>query len=176
VKGLWANTFRFDVLAQLANIPARITLYEFLRLFKSTRDALREVLGDSEVFLTQISAIPEEEDDGHCHQASRCSPYITFSSENMQLKKKHNRLLYYTGYIRLSEVSRIQVNPGSALSIMPCRVMQHVGIPTHRLSAIQTIIYGFNANGMRPMGKIKLRCQIADLKFEVMYYVIDEIT
>ena len=59
--------FYFDVLAQLANIPVRITLYELLRLSKSTREAQREALADTEVFLTQIPAIPEEEDDGHCH-------------------------------------------------------------------------------------------------------------
>ena len=56
---------------------------------------------------------------------------------------------------------------------MPRRVMQHLGIPTHRLSATQTTIYGFNANGMRPMGKIKFRCQIGDMKSEVTCYVID---
>jgi len=44
--------FLFNVLAQLANIPARITLYELLRLFKSTRKALREVLTDFEIFIT----------------------------------------------------------------------------------------------------------------------------
>jgi len=52
---------------------------------------------------------------------------------------------------------------------MPRRVMQHLGIPTHRLSATQTIIYSFNANGTHPMGKIKL----GDLRSEVMCYVID---
>jgi len=31
--------FCFDVLAQLANIPARIILYELLGFSKSTRDA-----------------------------------------------------------------------------------------------------------------------------------------
>jgi len=46
--------FRFDVLAQLANIPARITLYELLRFFKSTREGLKEASVNSEVFLTQI--------------------------------------------------------------------------------------------------------------------------
>ena len=56
---------------------------------------------------------------------------------------------------------------------MPRRVIQHLGIPTYRLSATQTTIYDFNANGTHPMGKIKLRCQIRDLKFEVTYYVID---
>jgi len=91
----------------------------------------------------------------------------------MQRKEKHNRPLYYTGYIRSSEVSRIQVDPGPVLSIMPRRVMHHLEISAHRLSVTQTTIYGFNANGTRPMGKIKLKCQIRDLKSEVMCYVID---
>jgi len=86
---------------------------------------------------------------------------------------KHDRPLYYTGYIGSSKVSRIQVDPGSTLSIMPCEVMRHVGIPTDRLGATQTIIYGFNSNGIRLTGKIKHRCQIGDLKSEVTCYVIN---
>ena len=80
----------------------------------------------------------------------------------MQVKRKHDRPLYYIGYIGLSEVRHIQVDPGYALSIMPHRVMHHLGIPTHWLSTTQATIYGFNVNGTRPMGKIKLRCQIGD--------------
>src|SRR4051812_28131492 len=68
---------------------------------------------------------------------------------------------------------RIQVDPGSALSIMPRRVMEHLSIPAHRLSATDTNIFGFNANSTRPIGKIKLRCQIGDLKTKVTVYVID---
>ena len=44
--------YRFDVLTQLANIPARITLCELLRLSKSTREALQEALDNAEVFIT----------------------------------------------------------------------------------------------------------------------------
>ena len=91
----------------------------------------------------------------------------------MQVKGKHDRPLYFTGYIGSSEVSHIQVDPGSVLSIMPRQVMQHLGIPTHRLSATQTTIYDFNANGRRLMGKIKLKCQIGDLRSKVTCYVID---
>jgi len=49
---------RFDVLTQPANIPARITLYELLRLSMSTRKALREALADAEIFMAQILAEP----------------------------------------------------------------------------------------------------------------------
>ena len=62
-----STSFRFDIMAQLANIPARITLYELLGLSKFTRDALREALADEKVFVTQIAAISVEEDDNHCH-------------------------------------------------------------------------------------------------------------
>ena len=91
----------------------------------------------------------------------------------MQIKEKYDRPLYYIEYIGSFEVSRIQVDSGSALSIMPRRVMQHLGIPAHQLSATQTTIYSFNTNGTRTMGKIKLKCQIEDLKSEVTCYVID---
>ena len=91
----------------------------------------------------------------------------------MTCRLRENMIDPCTGYIGSPEVSHIQVDPGSALSIMPCRVMQHLGIPTHWLSATQTTIYGFNANSTYPMGKIKLKCQIENLRFKVTCYVID---
>jgi len=62
--------YRFGVLGQLANIPARITLYELLRLSKSIREALREALTDAEVFMAKIPAKPEEKDEENCFHAS----------------------------------------------------------------------------------------------------------
>ena len=62
--------YRFDVLAQLANIPARITLYELLRLSKSTKGALGEALADVEAFMAQILAKLEEKDEENCLHAS----------------------------------------------------------------------------------------------------------
>ena len=91
--------YRFDVLAQLANIPARITLYELLRLSKSTREALREALADAEVFMVWILAEPHEKDEEDYLRASQHAPCITITPDDMQVKGKHDRLLYFTGYI-----------------------------------------------------------------------------
>src|SRR3954464_6441844 len=88
-------------------------------------------------------------------------------------KFRENMIDPYTSRNTSAEITRIQVDPGSALSIMPRRVMEHLSIPAHRLSATDTNIFGFNANSTRPMGKIKLRCQIGDLKTEMTVYVID---
>ena len=54
----FSRPYHFDVWTQLANIPAKITLYEFLRMSKSTREALREDLADAEVFMDRILAEP----------------------------------------------------------------------------------------------------------------------
>ena len=62
--------YRFDVLAQLANFPARITLYKLLRLSKSTREALREDLADAEAFIAWIPAEPQKEDEEDCLHTS----------------------------------------------------------------------------------------------------------
>src|SRR5436853_2139741 len=167
-----SQPFRFDIINQLANIPARIILYELLRLSKSTREALREALADAEVFVTQLPADPPLEEFQSLN-VSHVSASIVFTPEDMQIQGKHDRPLYFTGYIGSTEITRIQVDPGSALSIMPRPVMEHLSIPTHRLSATDTNIFGFNANSTRPMGKIRLRCQIGDLKSEVTVYIID---
>jgi len=88
--------------------------------------------------MNQIPAMCEEEDDNYCHHTSNQFSHITFTPEDMQIKRKYNRPLYYTGCVESFEVSHIQADPGSTLSIIPRRVMQHLGIPTHRLSATQT--------------------------------------
>jgi len=53
-----SRPYHFDVLAQLANILAMITLYELLRLLKSTREVLRKALADAEAFMAWIPAKP----------------------------------------------------------------------------------------------------------------------
>jgi len=71
--------------------------------------------------MARIPAKPEEEEEENCLHASQHVPSITFTQDSMQFKGKHDRPLYFTGYIGSPEVSRIQVDSGSALSIMSRR-------------------------------------------------------
>src|SRR3954466_4673835 len=111
----------------------------------STREALREALVDAEVFITQLLIGPTVEEP-HSLSISRILTDVVFTPEDMQVQGKHDRSLYFTGYIGSTEITRIQMDPGSALSIMPRRVMEHLSIPAHILSATDTNIFGFNAN------------------------------
>jgi len=162
--------FCFDILVQLVNILTRITLHELLYLSKRTKEALRDALADSELFLTQVPT-PIKEDGvscPQCHLVQQQVPCITFTPKDMLLKdNRHDRLLYYTGYIGSTYIERIQVDLGSALSIIPKRLLYFIGILLSRLSTMTTTIYGFNAGSSHHLGKIHLLCQIDDLKSEV---------
>ena len=102
-----SGPYHFDVLAPLANILTRITLFELLRLSKSTREALRETLTDAEAFMARISA-EQEEDEKNCLHASQHVPCITFTPDDIQVRGKHDRPLYFTGYIGSSEVNHFR--------------------------------------------------------------------
>ncbi|ONK57059.1 uncharacterized protein A4U43_C10F16190 [Asparagus officinalis] len=151
-------------------------MYNLLRLSRSTREALQEALADSEAFYTHFSKEAEAEQGcAICCQVSiRRVPCITFTPEDMIIKStSHDRPLYFTGYVGSSKVDRIQVDPGSALSIVPLKLIKHLGIPPKSLSLTATTIFGFNATGTRPRGKIRLKCRIGDMKTKVTCYVID---
>jgi len=107
--------------------------------------------------LSWLGAEPQKEDVENCLHASQHAPYITFTPDDMQVRGNMVGPFASQGILDCLKC-HIHMDPGSAWSIIPRRVMQHLGISTHRLSAIQTAIYSFNANGTRPMGKIKLKC------------------
>ena len=45
---------------------------------------------------------------------------MTFTAEDMLLKdNNHDRPMYYTGYIGSTYIEKVQIDPGSALSIIP---------------------------------------------------------
>src|SRR4051812_9846204 len=104
-----SQPFRFDIINQLANIPTRITLYELLKLSKSTREALREALADAEVFITQLP-IGSTIDESHSLNVSSIPADIVFTPEDIQVRGRHARPLYFTGYIGSTEITRIQVD------------------------------------------------------------------
>jgi len=81
-------------------------------------------------------------------------PTITFTAEYMLFEdNKHDRPLYYIGYISSTCIERVQVDPRSAHSIIPKRLLYFLSIPLYRLSATTTTIYGFNAGSSHPLEK-----------------------
>ena len=86
-------------------------------------------------------------------------------------QKEVNRPLYYTGYIRLSEVSRIQVDLGSAISIPveSCSIWDpHLSVEHHSENHLW-----LQRQWYAPDGKNQTQVPNWGPKIEVIYYVID---
>ena len=78
----------------------------------------------------------------HCHDR------MTFIDEDLLLgSKPHNRPLFVSGYTRGERVSRILIDDGSAVNIMPKGMMSHLNISMEELSKSRLVIQGFNQEG-----------------------------
>ena len=110
-------------------------------------------------------------------QCANCHGKITFTNEDLLLgSKPHNRPLFVFGYIREEKVSRILIDDGSAVNIMSKVTMKHLGISTEELSKSRLVIQGFNQEGQRAIGIIRLDVIMEDLKTRPLFHVIDSKT
>uniref|UniRef100_A0A2N9J4N8 Uncharacterized protein n=1 Tax=Fagus sylvatica TaxID=28930 RepID=A0A2N9J4N8_FAGSY len=74
------------------------------------------------------------------------------------------------------EVSRILIDDGSAVNIMSKVTMKRLGISTEELSKSRLVIQGFNQEGQRAIGIIRLDVIMEDLKTRPLFHVIDSKT
>ena len=66
-----------------------------------------------------------------------CSPYtikICFTDEDLLLRSKlHNQPLFVQGYINEQKVNRILIDDGSAVNILPFKILKDLSIPMDEL-------------------------------------------
>ncbi|XP_074277586.1 uncharacterized protein LOC141601220 [Silene latifolia] len=81
--------------------------------------------------------------------------------------------LYMSGYIRGQKVKRILIDGGSGVNLMPKATMNELGITMDKLSSSRTMIHGFNLNGERAVGMIRVHLTMGDLSFDTLFHVMD---
>ncbi|XP_074313671.1 uncharacterized protein LOC141648860 [Silene latifolia] len=103
-----------------------------------------------------------------------CNAALSFSDEDLLLgSKPHNRPLYVSGYIRGQKVKRILIDGGSGVKLMPKATMNKLGITMDELSSSRTMIHGFNLNGERAVGMIRVNLTMGDLSSDTLFHVMD---
>ncbi|PIN20262.1 hypothetical protein CDL12_07045 [Handroanthus impetiginosus] len=133
-----------------------------------TQSTLKEIL-EHEVKRTYT--ISCEEESPH---SVLCCTTITFSDEDLLLgSKPHNRPFFVSGFMQEQKVNRILIDGGSAVNIMPKSIMKRLGIPAEDLSRSRLTIQGFNQDGQKAIGMIRLDLMIGELKVSTLFHVID---
>ncbi|XP_058216876.1 uncharacterized protein LOC131327758 [Rhododendron vialii] len=85
----------------------------------------------------------------------------------------HNRPLFITGLVLNTKISRVLVDGGSAVNLLPKRALGIIGVRLSQLQPCHLVIQGFNQNEQHPMGKIKLRTKFGGIKEDTEFLVID---
>ncbi|XP_070041508.1 uncharacterized protein [Nicotiana tomentosiformis] len=116
-----------------------------------------------------IESIPQE--------VNACEEKFTFTNDDLLLGDTlHNRPLYSIGYMRDERVNRILVDGASSVNILSICTVKELGIPMYELSESHVMIQGFNKEGQRAIGLIRLGITIEDMQSSTWLHVIDEKT
>ncbi|XP_012847343.1 PREDICTED: uncharacterized protein LOC105967287 [Erythranthe guttata] len=112
-----------------------------------------------EFFMQKVErAYVNSDESDHQHYIPCCAA-MTFTDDDLLLgSKPHNRPL---------------VDGGSAVNILPKSTMRQLGIATEDLSRSRLTIQGFNQEGQRAIGMVRLDLTIEELAASTLFHVID---
>ncbi|KAK4397560.1 hypothetical protein Sango_1592600 [Sesamum angolense] len=106
--------------------------------------------------------------------ADDCVSTITFTDEDLLLgSKPHNRHLFVAGYVCEQKVNRILNDGGSAVNILPLRILRELGIPIDELFNSRLMIQSFNQGGQRVVGIIRMQLIMEDMVSSALFHIID---
>jgi hypothetical protein len=99
---------------------------------------------------------------------------INFTDNDLLIgTSDYNCPLYITGNYGGQKISRILVDAGFSINIMPLKTLKTITLDIKNLSDGKVIIHGFNQNSQKAMGEITLNLQCGSLKVPTKFYVID---
>ncbi|GAA0181214.1 hypothetical protein LIER_30216 [Lithospermum erythrorhizon] len=116
----------------------------------------------------EVEDTPEAETTSEVPETTRevrQSFTVTFTDEDMPKEDgDHNRPLYIFGYLCDVKMSRMLVDGGSTMNILPFHTLKLLGISTEYLQQTRVMIQGFNQEGQREMSKVSIHVVIGELE------------
>jgi hypothetical protein len=137
-----------NIVAALKEMPPSFSLRKVSQLPRSSRLALDRMSEEPQKYEQFTNEVNDTKVD--LSPSASCCVAITFTDEDLQLgSRPHNRLLFVSGYIKEQKVSRILIDGGSAVNIMPKFILKILGVPIEELARSRLVIQGFNQGGQR---------------------------
>lgn len=123
----------------------------------------------------------EEEtlEDGHLDEKTNdtlyeCMSTMMFSDEDLLLgSRPRNRPLFVTCYACEPKIKKILIDGGSAVNILPLHTLKEFGISTNELQTSRLLIQGFNQEGKRALGIIRIELTMDEMSSIALFHVID---
>lgn len=92
-------------------------------------------------------------------------PTVTIEDTDRYLDDPHhNKLLFITGSIDDQPMSRIMIDSGSAVNILPVKIMSHLGIDPSWLRPSSLVIQGFKQNEQHSLDSINSKTKFGHIE------------
>ncbi|KAL4179113.1 hypothetical protein AMTRI_Chr13g118430 [Amborella trichopoda] len=130
--------------------------------------ALIKALSHPEVYEIEVERI--EVDPGILNSCV----LVPFSNDDLQLGGKfHNCPLFVTSELHAHHISRIMLDGGSVVNLIPRRILTRIGLGHGDLTPTTLMVQGFNQSGEKPTSNICLHLKIDVLNDYAQFLVIE---
>ncbi|KAJ0082172.1 hypothetical protein Patl1_11122 [Pistacia atlantica] len=121
-----------NAVTQRGSFPALLSVYDALKMSAELRMSLVYALTNPEEFSNEVNQVEMRSSEP---TYAECLALITFTDDYLQPGLiKHNRPLFISGYLNGLEITRIMIDGGSAVNLLPLRMLKRLGIAIQRLA------------------------------------------
>ncbi|KAL3731188.1 hypothetical protein ACJRO7_028114, partial [Eucalyptus globulus] len=155
----------YNIVDQLRKISAQISLLELIQTSSMHQKSLMKVLSEIRVPET-VEADKLEDFVGSVF----LKDMIAFSDEEFPLEGRgHNKALYISVKHKVSHVSRVLIDNGSALNICPLATLHRLKVDPSKIHAAKISVRAFDGTKKEVIGEIHLDVQIGPVVFNIPF-------
>jgi len=146
----------FKVVEQLNKTPAKISLLELLINSEPQRALLVKVLNEAHV----AHGISVEGFEGNVNHITT-NNYIAFAEEEILVEgRRHNKVLHVSIRCMDHVVTKVLIDNGSSLNVMPKTTLEKLPFNASRLKPSSMVVRAFDGSRREVMGEIDIPIQI----------------
>ncbi|KAI4313097.1 hypothetical protein MLD38_037869 [Melastoma candidum] len=159
----------YDIIEQLKRQPAQISLFDLINSSDKHRNSL-------ERFLAEVHVPPEIEDNAFdiFMNGMLAQNPITFSDQDVPKgAEESNKALFITLSCMGNQISKVLIDGGSGVNILPLGVARQLGLDVKNMSPPSLNIRAFDGAKRKPLGEIILEIIMGPAKFMTAFQVLE---
>jgi len=159
----------YKVVDQLNRMPAKVSLLELLMHSDSHQKLLMKILSgahvDREICLGKFEGIVSH---------ITANNYLTFTEEELPSEGRgHNKALHISVKCMNHFISRVLIDNGSSLNVMPKTTLNKLPSDGIHLRPNTMVVRAFDGSKREVVGEIELPVQVGPCTFQVVFQVMD---
>jgi len=159
----------YKVVDQLNQMPTRVSLLELLMHSVSHRKLLTKILSgahvDQEISLDKFEGIVSH---------ITANNYLTFTEQELPSEGRgHNKGLHISIKCMNHFISRLLIDNGSSLNVMPKATLNKLSTEGIHLRPSTMVVRAFDGSKREVVGEVELPVQVGPCTFQVVFQVMD---